>query len=116
MKRIINMARLQLINTRSMLWVPFVIAFGALLISLIPLTLVHQTDPGPNYSLGVQAPLWYSLAIGISSLNLLFPFSQAIAITRREFVLGSALSSAIFSLCLAGTLILSGLVEKATGG
>lgn len=116
MKRIANVARLYLVNTRSMLWVPVVVLASAWVITLLIFKLVSSQGAaeGAMVSGGIQAPLWYTLALGITGMNLLFPFSQALGITRREFVLGSGFAAAVYSATLALVLVLGGLAEQAT--
>lgn len=114
MTRILNVARMQWINRATFVTTPLIVLGGAFLISL----LIYAAVPseGPIYGGGAQAPLWYFLAVGIQSLTLTFPFSQAMSTTRRDFFFGSVLAAGATALPLSVVFVVGGLVEKATGG
>ncbi|MCD1269878.1 hypothetical protein B5M43_013710 [Microbacterium sp. MEC084] len=112
--RILNVVRLQFVNKQTFLWVPLIILAGTVLLNVMIVALVP--GDGPTYSGGAQAPLWYFLYVGISSLTLTFPFSQAMSLTRREFYLGTVVAAALTGGMLATLFVLLGLVERATGG
>lgn len=120
MSRIAKVGRLYLINTRSMLWVPGIILAGSWLLTIAIFWIISSQVPSSasevGVSGGIQAPLWYSLALGITGMNLLFPFSQTLGITRREFVLGSGLAAAVYSAILSTVLVVGGAIEQLTHG
>ena len=68
------------------------------------------------FSGAAQAPMWYFLALGIQSLNLTFPFSQAMSVSRRTFYLGTLGLFALIALGYSILYYLLGLAETATGG
>ncbi len=70
----------------------------------------------PKYGGGSQAPLWYFLVVGVQSLTLTFPFSQAMSVTRREFYLGTLLAATVTAAMLAVVFMVGGLIEQATNG
>lgn len=114
MSRVLNVVRLQLINKQTFVWVPLIILAGAVVFSI----LIYAMLPfdGPFYGGAGQAPLWYFFAIGLSALTMTFPFSQAMSITRREFLLGTLITAALGSLLLAVISVVGGLIEGATDG
>ncbi|WP_353114911.1 hypothetical protein [Microbacterium sp.] len=114
MSRIANVVRLHLINRQTFIWMPLIILFGALALSILVFALIPY--PGPKYGGAGQAPLWYFFAIGIFSLNLTFPFSQAMSVTRREFFLGTMLTAAAGAVVLALLFLLGGWIEDLTHG
>lgn len=112
--RVLNVVRLQFINRQTFLFVPLIVLAGSLVVSMLILALIPIDMP--KYSGGSQAPLWVLLVVGIQSLTLSFPFSQALSLTRREFYLGTVVAAAITSAMLAAAFVLLGLVEQATSG
>jgi hypothetical protein len=113
MSRVLNVARLQLINKQTFIWVPMIILVGAVLLSIAIFWIV----PSDTVIVGAaQAPLWYFFAVGLSALTLTFPFSQALSITRREFFLGTMLIAVLGSTFLALMFVLLGQIELATDG
>lgn len=114
MSRTLNVVRLQLVNRMTYIWIPLIILFGTLAFTL----LVYSMLPAGavKYGGGVQAPLWYFLAIGIQAMAYSFPFSQAMSITRREFFIGTLLTAAMTAAILASIFVIGGFIEQATGG
>ena len=117
MNRVIKVARMQLINKWTFLGIPMVIlvaaaAFTFAIWALIP----REAVEGPMFSGAAQAPMWYFLALGIQSLTLTFPFSQAMSVSRRTFYLGTLGLFALIALGYSILYYLLGLVETATGG
>lgn len=117
MNRTLNVVRLQLVNKQTFIWVPIIVLLGSLIVSIAIYGIIASAGvTEPKYGGGAQAPLWVLLFVGISSLTLTFPFSQALSITRREFYLGTLLSAAMTAVILAVVFMLGGLLELATGG
>jgi hypothetical protein len=108
---------MQLVNTQTYIWVPLLVLGGSFLISLAIFAILLSAGlDGPKYGGGVQAPLWYFLAVGVQALTLTFPFSQAMSVTRREFFLGTLLTAALSSTVQSVIVVIGGLLEQATGG
>lgn len=120
MNRTVNVVRMQLVNRQTFVWLPLLILFASLAITLAIYGVIIFADSGagdvPKYGGGVQAPLWYFLVVGVQAMTLSFPFSQAMSVSRREFFEGTALTAVGTSLVLAVTYILGGLIERATDG
>lgn len=112
--RILNTVRLQYVNKQTYLWVPLLVLGGTLLLNILIFAIIP--GDGPKYSGAAQAPMWYFLYVGVSSLTLTFPFSQAMSITRREFYIGTLIAAALTGAMLATVLVLLGYLELATGG
>jgi hypothetical protein len=112
--RILNVVRMQLINRMTFVWIPLLILGAVFVFSLLIWAMIPYG--GPKYSAGAQALVWYLVAVGIQSLTLTFPFSQAMSVTRREFFLGTYLTAALSAALLAVVCTLGGLIELATGG
>ena len=117
MNRTVNVVRMQLINKQTFVWVPLIVLGASFAMSIAIYAILNSSGlPGPFYGGGSQAPLWVLLFVGISSLTLTFPFSQAMSVTRREFFLGTMLAAAMCALLLAAVFAIGGMVEEATDG
>ncbi len=115
--RTMNVVRMQLINRQTFVWVPLIILFATLAISLAVYGMIQSAGAtGPKYGGGVQAPLWYFGAVGVQALTRTFPFSQAMSVTRREFYVGTLTTAAMTAAILSVVFVVGGLVERATGG
>ncbi len=114
MSRIVNVVRMQFVNKQTYLWVPLIILGGALLLSILIWAMIPYD--GVKWSGGSQAPLWYFLVVGVQSLTLTYPFSQAMSVTRREFYLGTLLAAGVTAAMLSAVFVIGGLVEQATNG
>lgn len=112
--RVLNVVRLQFVNRQTFLVVPLIVFTGSLVISMLIMTLI----PGdaPKYGGGSQAPLWVLMVVGIQSLTLSFPFSQALSLTRREFYLGTVVAASLTAAMLATAFVVIGLLEQLTTG
>jgi len=117
MNRTVNVVRMQLINKQTFIWVPLIVLGASFAMSIAIYAILYTSGvPGPIYGGGSQAPLWVLLFVGISSLTLTFPFSQALSVTRREFFFGTMLAAAMCAVLLAAIFAIGGLVEEATNG
>ncbi|BDV29414.1 hypothetical protein [Microbacterium terricola] len=114
MSRTLNVVRMQFVNRQTYIWVPLLVLGGSFVLSLLIYAMIPYD--GPKYGGGSQAPLWYFFAVGVQSLTLTFPFSQAMSVTRREFYLGTLLTAGVTSFLLSAIFVVGGLVEKATNG
>ncbi len=117
MNRALNVIRLQLVNKQTFIWVPLIVLAGAFVISLAIYAIISGAGvDAAMYGGGAQAPLWYFLIVGIQSLTLTFPFSQALSVTRRDFYIGTVLTAMLTSAILAVVFVIGGLIENATNG
>ncbi len=115
MNSAVNVARMQLINKWTFLGIPAVIMVAAFLITLAIWAMIPATGV-TVYSGAVQAVMWYFLALGVQSLTLTFPFSQAMSVSRRTFYIGTVGLFAVVALAISVLYYLLGLVEVATNG
>lgn len=119
MNRTLNVARMQLVNKQTFVWVPALVLVGALAVTLAVYAILRSsgiTGDTPFYGGGAQAPLWYFAVVGAQALTLTFPFSQAMSVSRREFFAGTLLIALATSAALALAFVAGGVVEEATGG
>ena len=94
MNRTLSVVRLQLVNKQTFLWVPLLVLGGALVITMAIFAMLPVDGIVGG---GAQAPMWYFLVVGVQSLTLTFPFSQALSVTRREFYVGTMLTALLAS-------------------
>lgn len=124
LERMVNVARLHLVNRSAVIWLPLfilsVIFTFTLLIRWIVGVLIERAgnDVAEATFVGGAAGFLviYMLVVAVQAINLTFPFAQGYSVTRRDFYLGSALAFlglAMFWAALMGTL---GMIESATGG
>ncbi len=120
MNRIAKVVRMQLMNRQTFIGLPLIILFASFAINLAIYGIIIFATSGPidepMYSGGAQAPLWYFLVVGVQAMNLSFPFSQAMSVTRREFFAGTLLTAGGTALILALTYLIGGVIEQATDG
>jgi hypothetical protein len=118
MSRTLRVIQMQLVNRQTFIWIPLIILGGSLAITLAIYAILHSSAGVEvnMYGGGAQAPLWYFMIVGVYSLTLSFPFSQAMSVTRREFYLGTLLTAGLTALIMAIVFVLGGLLEGATGG
>lgn len=121
MNRTLAVARMQLVNKQTFVWVPAVIVVLAFVVSWLIFAIIGQAigqSPGRSegFNGASQAPLWYFFAIGIQALTYTFPFSQAMSVSRRTFYLGTLLVSAGAAAVLATVYTVLRYPEAATGG
>ncbi len=114
MNGVVRVVRVQLVNKQTFVWMPLIVLAGVTLLSMLVFALI-PTD-GPKYSGAGQAPLWYMLAVGAMALTRTFPFSQALSITRRDYLVGTMTTAALTSAGLATAVVIGGQIERATGG
>lgn len=114
MSRTLNVVRMQFVNKQTYVWVPLIVLVGSFVLSLLVFAMIPYD--GPKYGGGSQAPLWYFLVVGVQSLTLTFPFSQAMSVTRREFYLGTLGAATVTSAMLSLIFVVGGLIEQATNG
>lgn len=114
MSRTLNVVRMQFVNKQTYIWVPLLVLVGSLVLSILIFWMIPFD--GPKVGGGSQAPLWYFLWVGVQSLTMTFPFSQAMSVTRREFYLGTLLAAISTAAMLAVIFVIGGLIEQATNG
>jgi hypothetical protein len=117
MSRTLNVVRMQLVNRQTYVWVPLIVLGGSLVITLAVYGMISSAGVDADmYGGGAQAPLWYFAVVGVQSLTLTFPFSQAMSVSRREFYVGTLLTAALTSAILAIVFVVGGFLEDVTNG
>src|SRR5690606_25405447 len=122
LQRIVNVAKLQLVNRSAVLWLPLfimsVIFTSSMLIWwIISINVERAGNDGVVVMGGANSFLViYMLVVAVQAVSLTFPFAQGYSVTRRDFYLGSAL--AFVGLALFYGVLMSALatLESATNG
>lgn len=124
-QRIINVAKLHLVNRSTLLWIPWsimtVIFLGNLLVWWMVTSIVAQSGGGadgdPKFYGGASLyVVIYMLVVAVQAINLTFPFAQGYSVTRRDFYLGSALVFVSLSVLYSLAITVLGEVERVTKG
>ncbi|MEB7505670.1 hypothetical protein [Arthrobacter koreensis] len=116
MNRALAVARMQMVNKWVYLGVPGIVLGASTLLALAILALIPNNDGATRLAFSGQALMWYFLAVGVQSMMLTFPFSQAMSVSRRSFYLGTLGLYSALSLGVGVVYWLLGLVEQATDG
>lgn len=112
--RTLNVVRLHLISTQSLVWVPVLILVATVVLCMFIFAMIPGDGVKPTGA--AQAPLWYFVAVGIQAMTLSFPFSQAMSITRREFFVGTLILGMIAAAMMATLFIGLAGIEVLTNG
>lgn len=123
--RIVNVAKLHVVNKGQIIVVPWMImAFifalmiaitGIVRMSLAPGDIADVND-GFQFSGGTTFIFIYMLVVAVMAINKSFPFAQGLNVTRRDFYFGSALAFIGLSAVYAAALTLLGWIEQITQG
>lgn len=125
LRRIINVAKLHLVNKSTIIIVPWAImAFIFLVNYLIWWILTASLSPadmadvreGLQFSGASSFIFVYMLVVAVQAINLTFPFAQGYSVTRRDFYLGSALTFVGLSALYALVITILGVLERLTDG
>lgn len=126
LQRIVNVARLHLVNRNAVLWLPLFIMSVIWVASMLIWWViaaglgnagVEAGEDGVIVMGGASSFLViYMLVVAVQAVNLTFPFAQGYSVTRRDFYLGSAL--AFVGLTLFYSILMTALAtaEAATNG
>jgi hypothetical protein len=116
MTRVLQAARLHLINPLVVLGIPWLvvaISFG-INVATWHLTPAGRVDGG--FTGGVLALYITVLVVYVQSVTQLLPFAMGVSISRRTFFLGTALVAVVQSLFYGIAIALLVQIENATGG
>lgn len=101
-----------LTNPWTFVWSPLIVFFGLLAVSV---TLAAIAGQGGGTGLGVIMSVFF-LMQAYQSVQSVFSLSQALALTRREFLAGTCAVGGIGAVIVSLLLTVTGAVEHATGG
>ena len=116
--RVRDAARLHLIGWQSIV-IPYSVMFSALVVNLLIFGLLRARGIGPDEAgfTGGLFSLYITVAlVFVSAMNRQMAFALDFSLTRRAYLLGTALFAVGLSLASALALYLMRLLESATGG
>ncbi len=123
--RIVNVARLHLVNKGQIVVVPWLImtfifavtlVIGWILRSSLSAKDLAEAGDGMQYSGAIGYFLVYMLVIAVMAINQTFPFAQSYSVTRRDFYLGTIVAFAGLSVVYSAAITVLGWVEDITHG
>ncbi len=126
-RRLANVVRLHAANPFTILWTPLLVLgliFAANWVIWWLIRTLTPSDPAAvaDVSQGFQyngATLWifvYMMVVAILAMNLTFSFALGFSSTRRDYILGSALTFVALSAAFSLLYILLAALETWTGG
>ncbi len=117
MNRVLQAARLHLINPVVILGIPWLIVgiSFALNLALWSTVGIGEDDPG-SFTGGVLALYVTVLVVYVQAVTQLLPFAMGVSVSRRTFYLGTALVAVVQSLFYGIAISVLVAIENATGG
>ncbi len=117
MTRVLQAARLHLINPLVILGVPWLVVSVSFAINV---AVWHLTPAGEQHSGGVTGgvlALYITvLVVYVQAVTQLLPYAMGLSVSRRTFYLATALVAVVQSLCYGIALSALVVIENATGG
>ncbi|MDN5916076.1 MAG: hypothetical protein L0I76_13395 [Pseudonocardia sp.] len=116
--RVLTAARLNVVDARMRLGIPWLVAGAAFLVNLMIYALVRatttDTDAGET---GALAAMYFTMAAAyLATMTQTFPFALSLGVTRRNFYSGTGLVVLLESLLHSVVLTVLLAIEQATGG
>lgn len=116
MSRVLQAARLHLVNPLVSLGIPWLVVSISFAINLAVWHLTPAGEDDGGFSGGVLALYITVLVVYVQSVTHLLPFAMGLSISRRTFYLGTALFALAQSLYYGIALATLVAIENATGG
>lgn len=114
MNRVSNVIKLHMRNKMSWLIVPWMILGLNFVISfIIALSLSEEETMNTG---GLFSIFIYTLVSGAVTLKDTFPFALGLSIRRKDYFVGTALTTFLYSICTAALLVILAIIEEGTGG
>ncbi|MET0189462.1 MAG: hypothetical protein ABW212_10710 [Pseudonocardia sediminis] len=116
--RVLTAARLNVVDARTRLSMPWLVLGAAFLINLLVYGLIRaNAGEAGDASTGALAALYFFMAAAyIQTMTQTFPFALSLGVTRRNFYLGASLIVVVESVLHGVLLTVLLAVERATGG
>lgn len=116
--RMLTAARLNVVDAKTRLGMPWLVVGSAFLLNLLIYTLVRaNTDGADDGTSGALAALYITVAVAyLQTMTQTFPFALSLGLTRRHFYLGASLVVVLESLLHGVLLTILLVIERATGG
>lgn len=116
--RVLTAARLNVVDARTRLGVPWLVLAAAFLVNLLIYGLIRaNTGGGDDGTTGALAALYFFMAAAyLQTMTQTFPFALSLGVTRRNFYLGVSLVVVLESLLHGVLLTIMLALEQTTGG
>src|SRR4051794_34113928 len=117
MNRVLAAARLQLVHPLVILGMPWMIVSSSFAINWAIWSLADiRHQPGAGFTGGVAALYITVLVVFVQTVTQLLPFAMGVSLSRRTFVLGTALVAGLQALGYGIALAALTAIENATDG
>lgn len=116
--RVLTATRLNIVDAKVRLGMPWLVVGAAFLINLLIFFLIRASvDDGEAGTTGALAALYITMGVAyIQTMTQTFPFALSLGLTRRHFYLGASLLVVLESLLHGVLLTVVLAIERATGG
>ncbi|MEV4313932.1 hypothetical protein [Actinocrispum sp. NPDC049592] len=116
MTRVLDVARIQLVNWPALLAYPLAVVAAIPVLGLIIDITNGETASGPHEIYLLPVLCGVAAAGHLQSMTQVFPFTLGLGVTRRKFAQATALVVLGQALLLGLVLVVFGAVERTTGG
>lgn len=116
MNRVLQAARLHLVNPLVSLGIPWLVVSISFAINVAVWHLTPAGEDDGGFSGGVLALYITVLVVYVQSVTHLLPFAMGLSVSRRTFYLGTALFAAVQALYYGVAIAVLVAVENATDG
>lgn len=117
MNRLIQVARIQLVNARMVIGLPLFILVCVLAANIVIFLAVAGSNPAQDNFTGALMSIYIAtLALQVQTMTQMFPFALGISVTRRDFLASTALVVTGQALLYGIAIWVLRLIERGTGG
>lgn len=117
MRRVLSVARIQLVNAPITVGMPWLVLGLAFLVNLVIFGAIDDIAPPEGRTTGALMSVYIVAMIGqLQTMTQVFPFALGLSVTRRTFFAATSLLVVAQAVVFGTTLYLLMLLERATGG
>lgn len=117
MKRIIHVARIQLVNARMVIGMPLTVLLCVLAANVVIFLAVSGTTDTANNNTGALMSIYIAtLALHVQTMTQMFPFAMGMSVTRRDFLASTGLVVVGQALLYGIVIWVMRLIERTTAG
>jgi hypothetical protein len=116
MTRVLQAARLHLVNPLVILGIPWLIVGVSFAVNIAVWHLTPAGDADGSFSGGVLALYFTVLVVYVQAVTQLLPLAMGVGLSRRAFYLGTTVVAVVQALLYGLALAALAALERATGG
>jgi hypothetical protein len=116
MTRVLQAARLHLVNPLVILGIPWLIVGVSFAVNIAVWHLTPAGEADGSFSGGVLALYFTVLVVYAQAVTQLLPFAMGVGLSRRAFYLGTTVVAVVQALLYGLALAVLAALERATGG